>query len=213
MDVVRPGDPDGRPVMADDEPSADEVGDDGAAGGAPPLDLSPRTGPDDGGAGAPGRAGGRRGWAWIAVLVALVAGIGFIISRGLTDATQYYKTADEAVAQRAELAGRTFRLEGTVLPGTPRPTPAGVTFTVANNGTQVTVEHAGDPPQLFQPCIPVVVEGRWVSTAADAPFASTAIIVAHDENYEEQNSERIQQAKAEGAASPECAKQEAVAQR
>ena len=75
------------------------------------------------------------------------------------------------------------------------------------------MNHAGDPPQLFQPCIPVVVEGSWNGVGPDATFASTAIIVAHDENYEEQNSERIQEAKAAGAESPECAKQVAVANR
>jgi cytochrome c-type biogenesis protein CcmE len=213
MDVVNPSAADARPGPVDDEPSADERGD------APALDLSPRTGPDGpagtgGPVGGAGRSGAsRRGWAWIGVLVVLVAAIGFVISRAITDATQFYKTVDEAVAQQAELAGRTFRMEGTVVPGSRTDNANVVTFRLMNKGTQVTVNHQGDPPQLFQPCIPVVVEGRWAGTGPDAAFASTAIIVAHDENYEEKNSARIQEAREQGAASPECAKQEAVAQR
>jgi cytochrome c-type biogenesis protein CcmE len=218
MDVVNPSATGGRPGPVDDEPSADEQGEP-AAVAAPALDLSPRTGPGGpAGAGASaartGRSGGsRRGWAWIGVLVVLVAAIGFVISRALTDATQFYRTVDEAVAQQADLAGRTFRMEGTVVPGSREDSATGVTFRLMNNGAQVTVHHQGDPPQLFQACIPVVVEGRWTGAGPEATFASSAIIVAHDANYEEKNSARIQEAKAQGAASPECAKQEAVAQR
>ena len=215
MDVVKPTGAAGRPGPVDDEPSADELGD-VATADAPALDLSPRTGPDgsDGATGRAARAGGsRRGWLWIGVLVALVAAIAFVISRALTDATQFYRTVDEAVAQQADLAGRTFRMEGTVVPGSRADGTTGVSFRLVGNGTQATVNHQGDPPQLFQSCIPVVVEGHWTGTGPDAVFASNAIIVAHDANYEEQNSARIQEAKAQGAASPECAKQEAVAQR
>ena len=41
---------------------------------------------------------------------------------------------------------------------------AGVTFTVKFNGVEVPVHHEGDPPELFEPGIPVVLEGRWASS-------------------------------------------------
>jgi cytochrome c-type biogenesis protein CcmE len=170
----------------DDEASADEAGD---AGGAVGLDLSPRA-PR---AGRTGRTGRAR-WPWLVVLVVIVAGIAFVISRALTDATQYYLTAPEAVARRVELGGRTFRLEGAVVEGSKHVTADGVDFAVAADATSVTVHHRGDPPALFQDCIPVVVEGHWNGDA----FESNLMIIAHDEKYEEQNSARIQQAREQG---------------
>ena len=62
----------------------------------------------------------------------------------------------------------------------------------------VAVHHVGAPPQLFQECIPVVVEGRWRGTGPGAVFDSHLLIVAHDSNYEAENSERIAQARREG---------------
>lgn len=187
------------PGAVDDEPSADERGGEGPVA----LDLSPRP---DGGPGAPAR-GGRRRWPWLVAIVVLVGAISFVISRALTDATQFYLTADEAVARQAELGGRSFRLEGTVVEGSTVKTAQGVDFEVSSSGTRVLVHHRGDPPQLFQACIPVVVEGRWQQGA----FASTAIIVAHDQQYEEQNSERMRQARAAGAESNACAERDAAA--
>jgi cytochrome c-type biogenesis protein CcmE len=183
----------------DDEPSADEAGD-------VALDLTPRPAADR--AVAAGRAG-RPKWPWLVVVALLVGAIGFVISRALTDATQFYVTADEAVTRRGELGDRSFRLEGTVVERSTAKTADGVEFKVASKGVEVAVRHRGDPPQLFQACIPVVVEGRWQGDG----FASTAIIVAHDEQYEEQNSERMQQAREAGAESNACAQREAVANR
>jgi cytochrome c-type biogenesis protein CcmE len=186
MDVVNQG---------DDDASMDEAGGPGPVG----LDLSPR----------PGRAarGGRPGkarWPWLVVIVVLVGAVGFVISHALTDATQYYLTANEAVARRVELGTRTFRLEGAVVDGSTRKTAQGVDFSVAANGTTIAVHHQGDPPQLFQPCIPVVVEGHWAP--GGEAFESTLMIIAHDQKYEEQNSARLQQARAQGdAASGACA--------
>jgi cytochrome c-type biogenesis protein CcmE len=157
----------------------------------------------------PGGGEGRRRWPWVALVVVLVVAIGFVISRALTDATQFYRTADEAVAQRAELGDRSFRLEGTVVEGSTRPTGQGVDFKVASHGVEVDVHNVGAPPPLFQPCIPVVVEGRW----QDGAFASTAIIVAHDQQYVEENSERMKAARQAGAESNACAQRDAVANR
>jgi cytochrome c-type biogenesis protein CcmE len=190
--------------IVDDDASADEQGDD--AGGVA-LDLSPRGRPDRP-VRSDGRVGGRR-WPWLVVLAVVVLAVGFVISRAITDATQFYLSADEAVARRTELADRSFRLEGTVVEGSAHPVDAGVDFKVASKGTEVEVHNVSAPPPLFQACIPVVVEGRWDG----AVFQSTAIIVAHDEKYEQANSERMKQAIANGAESNACAQRDAVAQR
>jgi cytochrome c-type biogenesis protein CcmE len=180
MDVVNQG---------DDDASADEAGGAGSVG--LDLDLSPRPGRQARG-GRPRQAR----WPWLVVVAVLVGAIGFVISHALTDATQYYLTANEAVARRVEMGTRTFRLEGAVVDGSPRRTAQGVDFSVTANGATIAVHHQGDPPQLFQPCIPVVVEGHWAP--GGEAFESNLMIIAHDQKYEEQNSARLQQARAQG---------------
>ncbi len=131
------------------------------------------------------RRGRRR--PWVAAAVIAVA-LGFLVARGLGDATVYFKTADEALAEREELDDRRFRLEGAVVPGSVLPAGNGVEFEVrgAGGGT-VDVVHQGDPPELFQPDVPVVLEGRFKG----AHYASDRIMVKHSSEYRAENPERV----------------------
>jgi len=72
----------------------------------------------------------------------------------------------------------------------------GVAFTVAFNGVRVDVAHEGDPPELFKPGIPVVLEGRWA--AAEDHFDSDRIMVKHSEQYEADHEDRIDEAERGG---------------
>ena len=162
------------------------------------LDLTPRTGPDE--APASGRAvapGGPRRWVGIGIVVAVVAVGAFAVSQALGDSTFYFRNADEAVAQRVELEGQRFRLQGLVVPGTIETYPSGVAFDVTWNGVAVPVEHAGDAAELFQPDIPVVLEGQWSGTGDDALFLSDRMIVKHDETYDAENPDRVAEVEAE----------------
>lgn len=148
------------------------------------MELTPRTSPD-----APSSTRRRRNpWVY-AVLVAVLTGLGVVVYQGLTSASLYFYNADEAVAKQAELGNRRFRLQGTVLGGSVRPTADGVDFTVAFDDVSVDVHHVGDPPELFQPGIPVVVEGRWDATGAY--FDSDTIRVKHSEQYKAANPGRL----------------------
>lgn len=136
---------------------------------------------------------------WVYGLLALVVlGLAVVVYQGLTSASLYFYNADEAVAQRADLGDKRFRLQGTVLGDTIAPTEKGVDFTVAYNGVDVAVHHDGDPPELFQPGIPVVVEGRWDATGDF--FASDTIRVKHSEQYEADNKGRLDDAERGGTA-------------
>ncbi len=115
---------------------------------------------------------------WVAAGAVVVA-VGFLLSRGLGDATVYFYTADEAVARRADLGDRRFRLEGVVLAGSVRPAGEGVAFSVVENGVRADVRHRGDPPELFQPDIPVVMEGRFQGER----YESDRILVKHTSEY------------------------------
>ncbi|HYX44313.1 MAG TPA: cytochrome c maturation protein CcmE [Acidimicrobiales bacterium] len=123
---------------------------------------------------------------WLAGAVVLVA-LGFLLVQGLGNATLYFRTADEAVAQRETLGSRRFRIEGTVVAGSVHPRGDQVAFVIASNDVQVPVLHRGDPPELFKPGIPVVLEGRFDGDR----FASDRILVKHSETYVEDHPERV----------------------
>ncbi len=117
--------------------------------------------------------------------VVIVAAIGFLVFKGITSAIVFFKTANEAVAQRATLGDSTFQLEGTVVPGTIHSLGGGtgaiVSFAVESSGVKIAVTNTGSPPQLFQAGIPVVVVGHFVGTTDR--FASDQILVKHSNAY------------------------------
>ena len=123
---------------------------------------------------------------WLAGAV-VVAALAFLVVQGLGNATLYFRTADEAVAQRESLGSRRFRIEGNVVPGSVRQAGDEVAFTIANNGVTVPVVHQGDPPEMFKPGIPVVLEGRFDGDH----FASDRILVKHSETYVAEHPERV----------------------
>jgi cytochrome c-type biogenesis protein CcmE len=131
----------------------------------------------------------------------IAAALGFLVFQGLGNATVYFKTADEAVAQRAKLGTHPFRIEGTVQPGVHQ-LGQDVSFVIANNGVSVAVIHRGDPPQLFKAGIPVVLQGRF---APDGHFASNLIMVKHTEDYVAKHPDRIRTAETSIPATPSTA--------
>lgn len=123
----------------------------------------------------------------IAVGVVVAAAIGLLVFKGLGDATVYFKTADEAVADKDELGSRRFRVEGAVVTGSVRQAGDEVAFEIISAGETVPVVHRGDPPELFKPGIPVVLEGHWRGDV----YASDRIMVKHTTEYREKNPERV----------------------
>ena len=127
------------------------------------------------------------------VLLVVLVALAFVVAKGLSSASLYFYNADEAVAQRQELGDKRFRLQGTVLGDTVVTTEDGVEFAVVFNGVRVVAHHDGDPPELFEPGIPVVLEGRWDPTGDF--FDSDRILVKHSAQYEEKHEDRIDDAK------------------
>ena len=131
------------------------------------------------------RAPGRRRLV-VAGLVVLAA-LGFLVVRGLGNATLYFRTADEAAAQRHQLGDRRFRIEGAVVAGTVKQAGDLVVFDIENKDVRVPVQHQGSPPELFKPGIPVVLEGRFQGEH----FASDRIMVKHSEDYVAKHPTRV----------------------
>ena len=134
---------------------------------------------------APGRTQGRR--RLIIAGIVVLGALGFLVVRGLGNATLYFRTADEAVAQKQQLGERRFRIEGAVVAGSVKEMSNRVAFNIESKGVVVPVSHAGDPPELFKPGIPVVLEGRFDGDH----FASDRILVKHSETYVADHPERV----------------------
>jgi cytochrome c-type biogenesis protein CcmE len=122
----------------------------------------------------------------IVALVLVLGALGFLVFRGLTNATEYFKTTTQAVQQRAQLGTQDFRIEGTVEDDVHN-TGTAVDFTIYGGGTTVAVISTGSPPELFKPGIPVVLDGHW----AGASYLSDLIMVKHTANYVEAHPGRL----------------------
>jgi cytochrome c-type biogenesis protein CcmE len=170
-------------IRYDDDPGAGHGYDE-----SPELDLTPRTATD-----APPRRPRRHRpiAVWLA-LAAVVLGIGFVVLQGLGDATLYFRNVDEAVADRAELGDRRFRLQGLVADDVAGESGA-VTFTLTFNGAELPVRYEGAPPDLFRPDQSVVLEGHFAE--GSNLFLSDEMMIKHDEDYTEDNADRIADAR------------------
>jgi cytochrome c-type biogenesis protein CcmE len=116
-----------------------------------------------------------------------VAAFAFLLVKGLGSSLDYFETVDQAVAGKAMLGTKTFRLEGLVVPGSVHRRPGGIDFVAAGSKHTVDVVNTGNPPQLFQPNIPVVVVGHF----AGSTFVSNQIIVDHSSQYVAQYPKRV----------------------
>ncbi len=126
-------------------------------------------------------------WRISAVGVVLAGAFAFLIFKGLSGSLNYFETVDQAVSHKTMLGSQTFRLEGLVVPGTVHRTGDGVSFVAAGTRDRVAVTNTGDPPQLFQPDIPVVVVGHF----SGLTFVSNQIIVDHSAQYVEAHPGRV----------------------
>ena len=165
-----------------------------ADGEPPEFDLTPRTSTKGA---APVGGDKRKRLLAAGVLVIIAFAAGFLVTKALGSATDYFYRVDEAVAHRANLGTRRFRIQGTV---TNSPKSVKLTensqkirFSVEANGVTVPVIYVGsDPPALFARCEPVVIAGHWQSSADNAPFIGSQIIIKHTENYSAKHADRLQ---------------------
>ena len=165
------------------------------AGSEPPsLDLTPRP--------ARPAAGNRRGA--IALLLLLVGCIIFVLLRTLGDASLFFYDVAEAVDLRSDLGDSRFRVVGTPQPGllvTELDGASAVVFTLCADDVLADVVHLGDPAELFQAGVPVVLQGAWTAgrppdmaglpdAAGDGWYLRTDhMVVKHDNDYRSDGAE------------------------
>jgi len=152
------------------------------------LDVTPRT--DASSNASAGSRNRTRTYAAIAAVTVIVIGIGIVLMNGLRDASTFFYNVDEVAAKHDALQGERLRMQGNVVDGSVHTTADGVSFVLRFGGEEIPVDHVGDPPELFGPGIPVVLEG----TLEGDTFHSDQILVRHDSSYDEENQDRIRDA-------------------
>lgn len=143
---------------------------------AEPLDLSPRDRQA-----APRRSRNTLAFVVLGVVAVLIV---IVLVNGLSNATTYYLNVDDAIAQREEIGDRRVRLRGNVVESSivePSGDNTVWTFTLTEGGESIEVDLSNEPPDLFGPDIPVIVEGEFDGER----FASDGAVMQHDEVYEE----------------------------
>ncbi|MEZ5375527.1 MAG: cytochrome c maturation protein CcmE [Acidimicrobiales bacterium] len=144
------------------------------------IDLTPRAGG--------GATTERKSLRNIGIVGTLVVVLGFVLFKAVTSASVYYYNVDEALDRQAELADRTFRLQGTVVTEPQTDASGAILFDVAFNDERVSVRHVGEEPtDLFELSIPVVAEGHFEGDV----FVSRQLLIKHSESYVADNPDRI----------------------
>lgn len=156
------------------------------------LDLTPRR---------VGTARRTPRWVLVAVLVAVAVAIVTMIWFLVRNTSSFYE-ADEAVARRDDLGDRRIQLLGApITTGEDLTVGAetGQAFSVVFDGVTADVVFLGTTADLFQPNVPVVLEGSWVRVTDEAPpvgafacgandgwwFRADHMLVKHDDEYRE----------------------------
>jgi cytochrome c-type biogenesis protein CcmE len=132
----------------------------------------------------------RMSWRVLAVFALLAIALAFLLVEGLGSSLNYFDTVDQALANKHSLGTQTFRLEGTVVPGTIHPTTAGSDFSVCQGPHVIHVANTGSPPGLFKSRVPVVVVGHFASDASPE-FISNSILIKHSATYTAQYPNRV----------------------
>lgn len=153
------------------------------------LDLTPQT----------ARPVRTRKWRIVPALVAIALAGGVVaLAFSLVGGSLFFYNADEAVAIRDQLDDERFTLQGapigcSIVEGFQDDNPV-VAFSVTFGGVDVDIVHFGDPAELFEPGVPVVLDGNWVNESPQIAdfegvaqdgwyFASDRMRVKHDNDY------------------------------
>ncbi len=138
------------------------------------------------------RRGVRLRYVFASVLCAGV--VAWLLIGGLAKNIVYLRPVSYAVAHRSQEGTSTFRMAGQVLPGSiNEKTTTGVKFVMTDGTASAAVNLLGTPPDLFGPCQPVVVEGKWDGTT----FLGDRLLVRHGAEYSASKKELDAQHKAE----------------
>ena len=119
-------------------------------------------------------------WRLVACLAVVVAAIGWVATRGLTNSFVYYLTPTDIAAHHEAEVGQRVRLGGYVVAGSVGHPGSTLTFTVTDGTESMSVVSTGTVPELFKDGQGVVLEGALED---DGRFHSDTLLVKHNGEY------------------------------
>ncbi len=135
----------------------------------------------------------------LAVFVLLAAALVFLLVEGLGSSLNYFDTVDQALANKHSLGTQTFRLEGTVVPGTIHSTAAGTNFAICQGPHVIHVANTGSPPGALR--VPGSRRrGGPLRIGRLAEFVSNSILIKHSPTYTAEYPNRVKKT----ATGPAC---------
>lgn len=138
---------------------------------------------------------------YIVAAIVCVGIVAWLLIGGLASNIVYLRPVGYAVAHREQQGTKTFRMAGQVQPGTITPFgEAGVKFAMFDGKTSARVDLGDSPPDLFQACAPVVVEGHWSGTT----FIGERLLIRHGAEYsaKQKAADKAAEKKNKGCAPP-----------
>lgn len=117
---------------------------------------------------------------FIAAVLLIGLGIGYVLWGGLEQNLVYFVTPTELLAKGKQAIGNPVRLGGVVAPGSVHYESNLIIFDVKDDHSIIPVETTKTPPQMFQEEMGVVVEGAM---KADGKFLADRLMVKHGNEY------------------------------
>ena len=108
----------------------------------PTMDVTPRE--------APPVAPKRRALGW-GLGIVLVAAVGFLLFKGLTEASVFFLNVDEAVERQDELGSDRFRIQGYIVSDSVSTDGEYVVFQLTYGGEVAQIRHQGNPAEVLHP--------------------------------------------------------------
>ncbi len=109
--------------------------------------------------------------------------IGYLIYTGLRDTMSFYLTVSEVLAKPPDQLTKTLKVGGTVTPGSVQwdPKTLKLSFKLADETANLTINYTGVVPDSFKPGREVIVEGAY---QGNGDFLAAAIMPKCASKYE-----------------------------
>lgn len=129
---------------------------------------------------------------WMILLSLLVVGIAMVATSMLPEATNYYLTVDELLANPPRYQGREVKVAGHVIEGSIEHAPQSISwqFEVENNAQVVAVSYQGAMPDTFKDGVEVVATGYF--DQEKGVFVANHVLAKCASRYEEKIQPKMQ---------------------
>ena len=114
----------------------------------------------------------------------IVGAIGYLITIGISNTSQYFFTVDELLSQKVSYAGSGLKVKGNVVNGSIQRDPndyLNVMFSIEEKESSLKVAYQGVTPDMFADGREVVVEG---TLGEDGVFHANTLLTSCPSKYE-----------------------------